>query len=59
MKYIEQARRVVPACLLFVSGGILLFAGSFSVLPPAACKRRKSPPHGRNILFPTHMVGKI
>ena len=32
---IEQARRVVPACLLFVSGGIL-FAGSFSVLPPAA-----------------------
>ena len=55
---IEQARRVVPAGLLFVSGGIL-FAGSFSVLPPAACKRRKSPPHGRNILFPTHMVGKI
>ena len=55
---IEQARRVVPACLLFVSGGIL-FAGSFSVLPLAACKRRKSPPHGRNILFPTHMVGKI
>ena len=50
--------QVVPACLLFVSGGIL-FAGSFSVLPPAACKRRKSPPHGRNILFPTHMVGKI
>ena len=58
MKYIEQARRVVPACLLFVSGGIL-FVGSFSVLPPAACKRRKSPPHGRNILFPTYMVGKI
>ena len=58
MKYIEQARRVVPACLLIVSGG-MLFAGSFSVLPPAACKRRKSPPHGRNILFPTYVVGKI
>ena len=55
---IEQARRVVPACLLFVSGGIL-FAGSFSVLPPAAYKRRKSPPQGRNILFPTCVVGKI
>jgi hypothetical protein len=55
---IEQARRVAPACLLFVSGG-MLFAGSFSVLPPAACKRRKSPPHGQNILFPTYVVGKI
>ena len=55
---IEQARRVVPACLLFVSGGIL-FCLQFFCFASGGVQTPEISPHGRNILFPTHMVGKI